>query len=76
MQPSIVFPADHSYYRKNGIYKTLPHKQPLRLLMYRIIGMVTAIPPLRRRVQKNMKELMLMPYRAVVEKGPPEQVSP
>ena len=71
MQLSIVFSADYRYYRKSGIYKTLPHKQPLRLFMFRFLGIIAAIPPIRRWFVKNMKDLMLRPYQGVLKKRPP-----
>ncbi len=67
MQLSIVFSADYRYYRKNGIYNTMPHKQPFQLLKFRFIGIIAAIPPIRRWIVKNMKDLMLMPYRDVLK---------
>ncbi len=66
---SIVFRGDHKYYRKNGIYKTLPHKKPLRLMMFRLIGLITSFPPINRKMVVNMKDFMLMPYRGVLKKA-------
>ncbi len=66
-QLGIMFPADFKYYKKHGIFKTLPHKQPLKLLMYRFMKMVTAFPPIRRWIKANMRDFLLMPYRAVIK---------
>jgi multimeric flavodoxin WrbA len=65
----MVFKADHRYYRKNGIYKTLPHKRPLSLLRHSLIGLVAGIPPVNRKMISNMKNFMLMPYRHVLNEA-------
>ncbi|MCK5248807.1 MAG: flavodoxin family protein, partial [Spirochaetaceae bacterium] len=65
----IVFQADYKHYRKNGIFKTLPHKKPLRLLMYRIIRLITSFPPINRKMTAGMRDFMLMPYKRVLAKA-------
>lgn len=64
-----VFKADHKYYKKMGIYKSLPHMQPFRMLGYRFIAMVTSIPPINRKMISNMRNFMLMPYQHVLKKA-------
>jgi hypothetical protein len=64
----MIFRADHRSYRKSGLYSTLPHKKPLKMLAYRIIGFITALPPVQKKMVSNMRDLMVMPYkRALAE---------
>ncbi len=65
----MVFHADHKYYRKNGIYATLPHMRPLKMWGYRLVGLVTSIPLINRKMMANMRDFMLMPYRRVVREA-------
>jgi hypothetical protein len=59
----MVFRADHKFYRKNGIYKTMPHKRPLKFLGLRIANLLIGIPPIRKKMTENMRGFMLTPYR-------------
>lgn len=59
----MVFRADHKFYRKNGIYKTMPHKRPLKFIGYKIVNLVTSFPPIQRKITANMRDFMLTPYK-------------
>ena len=59
----MVFRADHKFYRKNGIYKTMPHKRPLKFIGLRIVNLFVGLPPIRKRMSTNMRTFMLTPYK-------------
>lgn len=65
----MVFKADHKYYRKNGIYGTLPHKKPFQLLGFGLLGLIASVPPVRKKMTAKMRDFMLMPYRGVLKKA-------
>lgn len=60
-----IFREDDRYYRAHGIYD-FPHKKIGRLLADRALRWAMHLPPLRRRVQRNMRRLMLKPYEKIV----------
>lgn len=60
-----VFPADDRFYRAHGIYD-FPQKQVGRRLVDRALYWAMHLPPLRKRVQRDMRRLMLRPYEKIV----------
>jgi|GEM_PF-223416 len=66
MHLRMVFLGDHRFYHRNKIYKTLPHKRPLALLGYRLIGGIASLPPVQRKMVRNMQTFMLTPYKPVL----------
>jgi multimeric flavodoxin WrbA len=60
-----VFRADHKYYKKNKLYD-FPQKNPLKNLIYRTAYFITGIPFIRKKMVKNMKRFMIMPYQRVL----------
>lgn len=67
----MVFRADHKVYRKDGIYRTMPQKRPLRLVLFRLIGAVTSIPPIQKKITNGMRDFMLKPFESVLERAAP-----
>jgi len=63
----MVFRADHRSYRRSGLYRTMPHKRPLRFAALRLTNLVLNIPPIQKRMIENMRTFMLMPYRQALE---------
>ncbi len=61
-----VFRADHLYYRKHGYYD-FPQKNIGMRLTNLLMGALNRIPQFRKKVQKEMKAYMLMPYKRIVE---------
>jgi multimeric flavodoxin WrbA len=61
----IVFAADHKYYRKAGYYD-FPQRHPVRMLLIRLLALVTSIPAIRDRMASGMKQFMIMPYRRLL----------
>ncbi len=59
----MVFRADHKSYRKNGVYKTMPHKRPLKFVGLRIVNLIVSFPPIRKKISANMRTFMLTPYK-------------
>ena len=68
----IIFKADHRAYRKSGVYD-YPQKSRLRSIFIQLIYWITSIPWISRRMMKNFKELMIMPYRRVLTRVPQEK---
>ncbi len=65
-----IFKEDDRYYSEQGIYD-FPHKKLRRILFDRSLGLAMLWPPFRKRVQRDMRKLMLKPLERVV--GPVEQ---
>ena len=68
----MVFRADHKFYRRNGIYRTMIHRRPMTLAAIRLVGALTSIPLINRRMIGNMRSFMLVPYRRVLDRIRPE----
>jgi len=60
-----VFSADYKYYRKHGWYD-FPHKQIGMRLASMLMRTAMKIPPVRKNLQDNMKDYMLMSYKKVL----------
>ncbi len=60
-----VFPEDDRFYRAHGIYD-FPQRQLGRRIFDRALFWAMHLPPLRKRVQRDMRRLMLRPYEKIV----------
>lgn len=60
-----VFVADHQYYKKHGLYD-FPQKRYALRFAGALLRLGMRLPPVRRRVQQNMKDLMLMAEKRAV----------
>lgn len=60
-----LFRADDRYYRRHGVYD-FPHKQLGRLAGDRLLRLALHLPPLRSKVQRDMRRLMLRPFEKIV----------
>ncbi len=61
-----VFRADHRFYKKHGYYD-FPQKNTGMRLANLLMGALSRIPQFRKKMQKEMKTFMLMPYKRIVE---------
>ena len=62
----VVFRADHKFYKKNKIYD-FPQRNPFKKVFYQLGYFITGIPFIRKKMEKHMREGMLMPYRKVLK---------
>jgi hypothetical protein len=60
--------ADHKFYKKHGIYD-FPQKQWKRRLLMDFIGLLMSVPSIRNKATKQMNQVILKPYKKVVEKA-------
>ncbi len=67
-----VFQADHRYYKKEGIYD-FPQKKRLNNLFTSFLVLLTRIPSLRKKIQRELTKQMLYPYRKVLENAGKEK---
>ena len=63
----MVFQADHRYYRDHGVYDFPQKKRALRLLNAVITALLT-IPAFRKKFYGGIKDQMLRPFKAYVER--------
>jgi multimeric flavodoxin WrbA len=63
-----VFQADHKYYKKVGFYDFPQRNFKARMTNLVMIAM-SKIPGFKREFQRNLRDLMIRPYRAVVEEN-------
>jgi multimeric flavodoxin WrbA len=63
-----VFQADHKYYKKVGFYDFPQRNFKVRMTNLAMIA-ISKIPGFKREFQRNLKDLMIRPYRAVVEEN-------
>lgn len=68
---SLVFQADHAAYRRDGLYKTLPHRRPFRRLAVGLFRLVSRLGFVRRRFPSVMRDGMLRPYAPILERTQP-----
>lgn len=61
-----IFVADYHYYRKNG-YFDFPHRQFAHRLSGALMRVAMKIPSVRKNMQENMKDNMLLSFRRVVK---------
>ncbi len=64
----VVFKADHKAYKKSGVYD-FPQKRLARNIFVRIMWLVTGIPWIYKKMMKNFKKFMIMPYLRVLKTG-------
>jgi multimeric flavodoxin WrbA len=62
-----VFPLDHRYYNRHGLYD-FPKRSVKKRLMEAFFGLLLKSPALRRKFQAKMKEGMIQPLVDVVER--------
>jgi multimeric flavodoxin WrbA len=62
----VVFRADHRAYRRLGMYD-FPQKKLGQRLVTGALGMLLRLPPMRKGMQRHMKQGMIMPLRKAVE---------
>ena len=57
-----VFQADHSYYKKHGLYD-FPQKNYKKRFMADIMTVFSKIPPIRKEFPRRIKKGMIKPYQ-------------
>jgi len=62
----VVFRADHKFYKKNKIYD-FPQRNPFKNVFYQLGYLITGIPFIRKKMEEQMREGMLIPYRRVLK---------
>jgi len=63
-----VFPQDHQYYKSHGLYD-FSKRSIKRRISELVLGMLLKLPSFRKKFQAKMKEGMIRPLVAVVEKA-------
>lgn len=58
--------ADHAFYKKQGFYRDMPHRQAGTILGMTLVGEMLANPKLKAKMGTKMQEGMLAPYRKVL----------
>ncbi len=59
--------ADHEYYKAHGEYDDFPQRQPGKILMMKMVGLMLSIPAVQKEMKTQMSKYMLMPYQKVIE---------
>ena len=59
---------DDEYYKRNGLYKDMPHKRWKRRVLMKLVGLLMALPDSPKK-RKMMSDGMLAPYKHVLEKA-------
>jgi multimeric flavodoxin WrbA len=65
-----VFQDDHRYYKKTGFYD-FPTKKRVQNLLITLLTVLSKIPFLRQKIQKEITAQMLLPYRGVLKNALP-----
>lgn len=60
--------ADHKFYKEHGIYD-FPQKQRKRILQMKLVGALTAIPSVQKKMKGQMNQYIIGPYQKVVEEA-------
>jgi len=60
--------ADHQFYKKNGLYETLPNKQKGTIIKMKLVGALMRNKKLLKANPKMMSQGMLMPYEKLLKK--------
>ena len=60
--------ADHKFYKAHGIYD-FPQKQKKRILQMKLVGALTAIPSVQKKMKGQMNQYIIGPYQKVVEEA-------
>ena len=60
---SAVFTADDKFYKKSGLYATLPQRQWKRRFRNTIFSLMVAVPFLRRQIHREFIPGMVAPYK-------------
>ena len=55
------------FYKRNGLYKDLPHKRWKRRVLMKLVGLLMALPDSPKK-RKMMSDGMLAPYKHILEK--------
>ncbi|MBN2498031.1 MAG: NAD(P)H-dependent oxidoreductase [Deltaproteobacteria bacterium] len=64
---SSLFQEDHRFYLQHGIYD-FSQKEWAARARNALMGLAMRLPPLRRRIQRDMRSLMVWPYRRLVDR--------
>lgn len=59
------FRADHRYYRRHGMYD-FPQRDISSRIRNALMAVLSAIPPVRKGIERGMKKYMVMPYRRIL----------
>ena len=60
--------ADHAFYKKQGFYRDMPHRQLGTILGMTLVGKLMAAPGIKEKMGDKMQDGMLAPYRKVLAK--------
>lgn len=61
--------ADHIFYKKNGLYETLPTKQKGTILKMKLVGALMRNKSIMKKAGNMMDKGMMMPYEKLLEKA-------
>jgi multimeric flavodoxin WrbA len=64
-----IFRADHRWYKKHGVYKSLPHRGRVPRILSALLGPVFAIPAVKRVFKGMIKAKMVEGHAAIVERA-------
>lgn len=58
--------ADHRFYKKHGVYD-FPQKKKGTILKMQLLGMLMAIPSVRKKAKGKMNQAMIAPYKKAID---------
>jgi hypothetical protein len=64
----LVFRADHRAYRREAVYD-FPQRSLLKMALIRLAYLITGIPFIQRRMMKDFRKVMVMPYRKFIDEA-------
>ena len=63
--------ADHKFYKEHGIYD-FPQKQKKRIIQMKLVGALTSMPSVQKKLKGKMNDYIIGPYQKVVEQAKQE----
>ncbi len=63
--------ADHKFYKKHKIYD-FPQKQIGTILKMQLVGTLTSMPSVQKKIKGKMNEIIISPYQKVIEAATPK----
>ncbi len=64
-----IMKADHEFYKTDGTYDDLPHKQKMTRLKMSLIGWLMNSNMMKKNMKSKMNEYVVMPYQKVIQKA-------
>lgn len=69
-----MMPADHKFYKKNGIYD-FPQKKKFKILQMKLIGAAVLNPKIQKKMKGHINQYIVAPYTKVIEESAIDKTS-